>query len=322
MAATRPIRFGTGHGRSSDPAKLLAGARRAEELGYSTFALPDHFMMPFAPMVALQAVADVTSRVRLGQLVLANDFRHPAVLAKELASLDVLSGGRVEIGLGAGWMGEEFHQAGIPFEPASVRIERLEEAICVLRGLFAEGPFSFAGTHYAITELEGRPKPLQRPGPPIMVGGGGAKLLGVAGRRADIIQVLPAANDRGGRPPGPAMYSAASYREKIEWIRDAAGARFEGIELATLLVHLAITDDPQRASEEFLAGFAGRSPSPASDGRAEDVLDSPVVLIGSLEEVCDKLLAARESLGFSYFTAPVGARPETLAPVIERLAGS
>ena len=322
MAELRPIRFGTGHGRSSDPAKLLAGARRAEELGYSTFAMPDHFMMPFAPMVALQAVAGVTTTLRLGQLVLAQDFRHPAVLAKELASLDVLSGGRVEIGIGAGWMKEEFDQAGIPFDAPSVRIERLEEAIVVLRGLFGDEPFSFAGAHYTITELDGRPKPPQRPSPPIMVGGGGRKLLAVAARRADIIQVLPAPNNRGGRPPDPGAITAASFRDKVDWIEDQAGARFGQIELATLLVHLAITDDTEKACEEFLSGFAARMDPAEVAARRRELLGSPVVAIGSLEEVCDKLLATRESLGFSYFTAPVGARPESLAPVIERLAGS
>jgi probable F420-dependent oxidoreductase len=322
MAETRPIRFGTGHGRSSDPAKLLAGAVRAEELGYSTFALPDHFMMPFAPMVALQAVANVTTTLRLGQLVLAHDFRHPAVLAKELASLDVLSGGRVEIGIGAGWMGQEYAQAGIPFDRASVRIERLEEAIVVIRGLFGDEPFSFSGTHFTITELEGRPTPVQRPSPPIMVGGGGRKLLAVAARNADIIQVLPAPNDGGGRPPDPGAIAAASYRDKIDWIADQAGERFEHIELATLLLHLAITDDTERESGQFLAGYASRMAASERTVRPEELLASPVVAIGSLEEVCDKLLATRESLGFSYFTAPVGVRPESLAPVIARLAGS
>lgn len=322
MPARRPIRFGTGHGRSADPAKLLAGARRAEELGYSTFAMPDHFMMPFAPMVALQAVADVTTTLRLGQLVLAQDFRHPAVLAKELASLDVLSGGRVEIGIGAGWMREEFEQAGIPFDAASVRIERLEEAIVVLRGLFGDEPFSFSGSHFTIGELDGRPKPLQRPSPPVMVGGGGRKLLGVAARQADIIQILPAPNNRGGRPPDPAAITAPSYEEKIGWIEEEAGDRFEQIELGTLLLALVVTDDTQRASEEFLAGFASRIEAARSTVRAEDLLASPAVAIGSLDQVCDKLLATRDSLGLSYFTAPVGVRPETLAPVIERLAGS
>jgi probable F420-dependent oxidoreductase len=255
MRQTRPIRFGTGGGRGSDPARLISLAKRAEEIGNATFGMADHFMTAMAPLVALQALADATEKVRLSQIVLAQDFRHPAVLAKELATLDVLSGGRLEVGLGAGWMRSEFEQAGIRFDKASVRIERLEEAVIVLKGLFADEALTFTGHHFTITALDGTPKPIQRPGPPIMIGGGGPRVLAAAARRADIIQVLPS-TIRGDMALDPALCTARAYREKVEFIRDAAGARFDDIELGALLLKVTITDDPDKALDDFMARFA------------------------------------------------------------------
>jgi probable F420-dependent oxidoreductase len=298
---------------------LRALARRAEDLGYSTFGLADHFMIPFAPLVAGQAVADATTKVRVGQVVMASDFRHPAVLAKELATLDVLSGGRLEIGIGAGWMRAEFEAAGIAFDAPSVRIERLDEAVTVLKGLFADDPLTFAGTHFTVTALDGLPKPRQRPHPPIMIGGGGRKVLSVAARQADIIQVLPGVI-RGVTALDATQFVARSYREKVDWIRDVAGARFDDIELGTLLMHVVITDDADGAWDEFLSQFP-RDAVRDDEARAE-LRASPVVAIGSLDEVCDRLLTTRDDLGFSYFSTPVGGTPDTLAPIIERLAGA
>jgi len=318
MTKARPIRFATSAGRTDDPARLRALARRAEEIGYSTFGLADHFMIPFAPLVAGMAVADATTSVRVGQVVMASDFRHPAVLAKELATLDVLSGGRVEIGVGAGWMRDEFEAAGIRFDAASVRIERLEEAVTLLKGLFADEPCTFAGAHYTVTGLDGLPKPVQRPHPPIMIGGGGHKVLSVAARQADIIQVLPGVI-RGVVALDASQFAARSYREKVDWIRDAAGARFDDIELGTLLMHVAITDDVDRARDEFLAQFPADAVQDNST-RAE-LLASPVVAIGSVDAVCDRLLATRDELGFSYFAPPLGGDPDAFAPLVERLTG-
>src|SRR5437870_3008165 len=189
--ALRPFRFGFTGGASSKREKLLDSARAVEALGFSTFGLADHFVRPFAPLIAGQAVADATTTLRITQTVLAQDFRKPAVLAKELATLDVLSEGRLQVGLGAGWLRQEYEDAGMRFDPASVRIARLEETAIILKGLFSEGPFSFAGEHYRVTNLEGLPRPIQRPRPPIMIGGGGKKILAVAARQADIVQLMP-----------------------------------------------------------------------------------------------------------------------------------
>jgi probable F420-dependent oxidoreductase len=315
----KSIRFGTGAGRPTDPAKLVAAARRAQELGYATFGMTDHFMIPFAPLLGLQAVAAGTTSLRITTTVLDQDFRHPAVLAKELATLDLFSEGRLEIGMGAGWMRAEYEQAGIPWDTASVRIERLEEVLIVLKGLFSEGPFNFSGKYFSIKDLDGTPKPAQRPHPPIFIGGGGRKLLGVAARHADSIQVT-------GRFPlsDPKQFTAPVYREKIEWIKEAAGDRFDDIELGVQLLLFAITDDPHKTVENFIDGW-----SPVSGRLAngmtlttDELLASPVVAVGTLDEVCAKLLETRETLGFSYFAGAVGAKPELLAPVIERLAGA
>src|SRR3954468_17215 len=202
---TRPIRFSFTGGSSSKRERLLDSARTVEALGYSTFGLADHFVRPLAPLVAGQAVADATTRLRITQTVLAQDFRQPAVLAKELATLDVLSEGRLQIGLGAGWLRQEYEDASIRFDPAPVRIARLEETAIILKGLFGDGPFSFSGEHHSVSALDGLPKPVQRPGPPIMIGGGGRKVLGVAARQADIVQLMPS------NPGGRSLLDASQY---------------------------------------------------------------------------------------------------------------
>lgn len=308
----RPIRFGTGGGRVADRARLVAAARRAEDIGYSTFSMADHFHMPFSPVIALAAVADATTTLRITQTVLAHDFRHPAVLAKDMATLDVMSDGRVEVGLGAGWMQSEYEQAGIRFDPAGIRIARLEEYLIVLKGLFGDGPFSFAGDHFSIAALDGTPKPVQRPGPPILIGGGGEKLLAVAARQADIIQVMPRMTPPG-QPIDPAQFSAAAYRRKINHIKAVAGDRFPEIELGAQLLVAAVTNDVDTALSEFAATHGIST---------EGLQASPLVAVGSLNEVCDKLLGVRDEYGISYFACPYGAKPSSLAPIIEKLAGA
>jgi probable F420-dependent oxidoreductase len=323
MSAVRPFRFGFTGGASSKKAKLLDSARTIEALGYSTFGLADHFVRPFAPLVAGQAVADATTTLRITQTVLAQDFRQPGVLAKELATLDVLSDGRLQVGLGAGWLQQEYEDASMRFDAASVRIARLDETAIILNGLFANEPFSFSGEHYSIRELDGRPKPVQQPRPPIMIGGGGKKVLSAAARHADIVQLMP--SNRGGRMTlDPSQFSAPAIEEKIGWIRDAAGSRFDEIELSAQLLECAITDRP----DEHLNHLAERIATvieAMGEGRIdlgeEDLRRSPIVAVGSLDEVCEKLVETREKYGISYLASPIDARPDVIAPVIERLAG-
>src|SRR3954469_20791025 len=177
----RPFRFGVQlRGSGADAAGWVATARKLEDLGYATATMPDHFTDQLAPVPALSVAAATTTSLRVGALVFDNDHRHPVVLAKELATLDVLSGGRVEIGLGAGWMESDYRATGMPFDRAGVRIGRFEEAIAVIKGALADGPFSFAGEHYTITDYDGRPTPVQRPHPPLLIGGEAPRVLTIA----------------------------------------------------------------------------------------------------------------------------------------------
>jgi probable F420-dependent oxidoreductase len=324
--APRPFRFATSLSAVNDRASLQRMARRAEELGYSVLGAPDHFLIPFAPLIALQAAADVTTRLRVSQFVLNQDLRHPAVLAKDLATLDVVSGGRLEVGIGAGWLRAEYEQAGLPFDPAPVRIARLEEVAVILKGLFADGPFDFAGEHFSIRGLDGLPKPRQRPRPPITIGGSGPRILAAAGRHADIAQIGVLVARRGEMTVEPRQLSAEAYEEKVGWVREAAGARFPEIELSALLVNVTITEDAEAGFDAFVREYTDMIHRYGGDlGKTvlsrQELMASPVVAIGTLDEVCDKLRDTRSRYGISHFLAPVGATPELMAPVIERLAG-
>lgn len=314
----RRVRFGIGASLTADPKGFLDKARAAERCGFSVFGVADHFTVPFSPVVAAQAVADATSTIGIGQMMLNQDFRHPAVLAKDLATIDVLSHGRLEIGIGAGWMEAEYEQAGMRFDRASTRIERLEETLVVLRGLFGDTPCYFDGRHFTITGLNGMPKPVQQPAPPIMVGGNGPRLLAAAARQADIIQVTGGIASMTGSMSE--HMTAHAFRDKVDVIRDVAGARFDRIEIGVPLYFVSITDDPGSAVRRFGSKFGDGSMDAASMPLSEkDVLESPVVAIGSVESICDRFLELQDTLGISYFACPWGMKPEDFAPIIDRM---
>jgi probable F420-dependent oxidoreductase len=281
----------------------LEAARKAEALGFDTFIAQDHFGAQLAPSPALAAAAMVTSRLRLATLVLDNDFRHPALVAKEVATLDVLSGGRMELGLGAGWLESDYTQTGIPFEPAPVRVARLEEAVQLCKLLLAaETPVTFRGKHYCVQELETLPRPIQKPRPPLMVGGRLRRTLSVAAREADIVSISLL-------DPRVAGVSAPSFAQKLEWVRAAAGSRFASLELHVNASVVSLTDRPVAAVEAF-AARTGMS--------VEAALASPGTLVGSVDAILDKLYAAREQFGLTYWV--VHARSmDDLARVIARL---
>jgi probable F420-dependent oxidoreductase len=312
MHQQHPFRFGVAAESAPSRDQWISLVRKTEELGYATFLLADHFVNEFPPIAALMSAADATTTLRVGTFVFDNDFRHPALLAKEIATLDLLSGGRFEMGIGAGWHQPEYQQAGIAFDPAGVRISRMEEALQIIRSFFTEETVTFAGNHYTITDLKAFPKPLQRPHPPIFIGGGGKRLLTIAGREADIIGVHVRVKDDGTVDPSERTETALA--RKIEWIRQAAGARFKTIELNILISGVVITEEQQQAAEQF----ARERARPGTT--AQQALASPYLLFGSVNQIIEQLQRLRELFGISYFVVGDDYM-DTLAPVVARLAG-
>ena len=218
-----PFRFGLQQQEVLDGATWPAAARRYEDLGFSVVTVADHFGDQLAPITAMATAACATTTLRVGCLVFDNDYRHPLVFAKEMATLDVLSGGRVEVGMGAGWMGSDYEQAGIPYDSPGTRVSRFIEGVRVVKALFGEAPVDFKGEHYTITGHDALPKPVQRPHPPIVIGGGGKRVLTFAAREADIININPTnlGNDNWAETNVNDATGEATDR-KVEWIRDAA----------------------------------------------------------------------------------------------------
>jgi probable F420-dependent oxidoreductase len=311
--AARPFRFGVQSGLPgvTEPGAWTALARRVEAMGYSSLSVPDHFSDQLAPIAAMTAAAAATTDLKVGALVFGNDYRHPVVLAKEIATVDLLSSGRVEFGLGAGWMTSDYDQAAIAHDPPATRIERMSEALDVCVGLWADGPFSYEGRHYRISELDGRPKPYQRPHPPILIGGGRPKVLGLAGRRADIVGINP--NLRAGEVGPEAIADVVADRvdDKIAWVRDGAADRFDEIELSMLVQFAVVVDNRTELAESI---------APAVGLTARQALESPYIWFGTVEEICDDVEHWRRRWGISYWVVHTDAM-DPLALVIERLAG-
>ena len=308
----RPFRFGI---QLSNPAPGLTWAQTAakvEDLGWSTLVMPDHFEDQLAVAPALAAAAEATSTLRLGALVFGNDYRHPVVLAKDTATLDVLSEGRVELGLGAGWMRTDYEKAGLPYDRPGVRIDRMLESLTVIRGLLGEGPVDFHGDYYDITGMEGMPRPVQSR-VPLLIGGGGRRMLGIAAREADIVGVT--ANLKAGEVGADAIADVVpeSFDRKLEWVRESAGDRFDDLELNVLVMSTQITDN-RSAAVEGMASLFGLSTEVASD--------VPVLLIGSTAEIADTLRERRERWGFSYVVMQDHATVEAMAPVVAELTGT
>ena len=312
MSHPRPFRFGVLASNARSSSEWTETARKAEDLGYSALLMPDHFGDQLSPIAALATAAAVTESLRVGTLVFANDFRHPAVLAKEAATLDLLSDGRLEVGVGAGWMTEDYTWTGIPHDRPGVRIDRMIEAIGVLRGLWGEGAFSFEGDHYTISEMNGLPKPVQAGGPPIIVGGGAKRVLSTAARLADIVGINPNVGEGKVGPEAIASMSADATEEKLSWVRDAAGDRFDDIEISILKFVTIITDD-----RDTVAGKVGGS----MGMDAATLLASPHTIVGSAEQIAEELIEQRERWQGSYVTVRSDAF-ESFAPVVAALAGT
>jgi probable F420-dependent oxidoreductase len=318
MAHPRPFRFGVHTSNAADGKAWIDAARRYEDLGFSVLLLRDHFDDQLAPIAAMATAAAVTTSLRVGCLVFDNDYRHPLVLAKELATIDKLSGGRCEVGVGAGWMAPDYEQAGMPFDPPGERVSRMIEAVEVMKGLFADGSFDFSGEHYTITGHDARPKPVQQPHPPIMIGGGGRRILSFAAREADIIGLNPVkrSNAEWADQNIPDATADATDR-KIGWIRDAAGARFDDLELSIVAPFVVETDD----RDDLAASLVGGLDTGDLDTSPANVLASPYIALGTIDEICDTLRERRERWGISYYVFNDDA-VDTVAPIVERLRGT
>jgi probable F420-dependent oxidoreductase len=302
---TRPFRFSIQASHLECPEDLRPLAVKAEDVGVAVLTVADHLCdEEVGPLAALMAAADATTTLRVGSLVFSNDYRHPAVLAKEAATIDRLSGGRLEFGLGAGWMVADYEAAGIPLDRPSERIARLDEALTIIKGLWSDGPFDFAGDHYSVAKMEGRPKPAQDPHPPVVIGGGGRKVLELAGRHADVVHLnpsLPAGviDERAG-----ATATEESTRQKLDWVRSTAGDRYED---------LAIVSDERDELYDLMAGGFGLTTDQAKR--------SPHALCGTVEQIVDDLVERRELLGISAIGLSASALDDMI-PVIDRLAGT
>ena len=271
-------------------------ARRAEELGYATLLMPDRTITGLAPLTALAVAAEATTSLRVGSYVFCNDYRHPALLAKEIATLDFLSCGRVELGLGAGVGPFDYRQLGLPFSKGNERVDRFEEALSVMKLLFTEERVSFSGKHYTITAMKGLSRPIQQPHPPIVIGGAGKRMLSLAAQEAESISLMFRLSNQGIDAPNEAL------EQKLVWVRKAAGARFAHLELAQLAYVLAIDDG--HADRDF----EGEGPP------------LPRIVMSASQAV-EHLLEQRERYGFSYIPVYGGAQMERFAPVVARLAG-
>ena len=307
-----PFRFGVQLSNASSGPAWRELARTIEGLGYSSLFIPDHFEDQFGPLVALPVAAEATTDLKVGSLVFGNDYRHPIVLAKEIATLDLLSEGRVEFGLGAGWMTTDYEQSGIGNDPPGVRISRMAESLAVMKSLWSTGAATLAGEHYTITGAIGAPLPFSRPHPPIIIGGGGRRVLGIAAREADIVGVNPSLAAGYVGPEVLETTTAEYYDQRIAWIREAAGDRFDALELQCLTFLVQIVPDREDAVER-LASMMGVTP--------EQVDGSPIALVGTIEQIAERLVERRERFGFSYIVVHE-AEMEAFAPVVAALAGT
>jgi probable F420-dependent oxidoreductase len=306
------FRFALQASHAASPAAWKELAQKAEDMGYSTLYVPDHLDDQWAPMIALTLAAEATTTLRVGTLVLDNDFRHPVVLAKEAATLDLVSGGRFEFGMGAGWMRTDYDQSGIPMEPAAVRIERLAESLEIMQSLWSTGRATFAGSYYHVKDAIGSPDPTTPGGPPLVIGGGSRRILTLAGRYADVVSIVPslAAGAIGAEMAAESVVE--KYRDRVDWAREAAGDRADALEFQCWTAAVQVV--PNR--DEVVAQLA-----PVFGLTPDQLAAAPIALIGTVGEIAETLRQRRESLGFSYIVVHE-AEMVALGPVIAELAGT
>jgi probable F420-dependent oxidoreductase len=316
MPHPKPFRFGNNTLKIYTRQEWVEHVRKVESIGFDTMCFGDHHWMGLAPLTAMMSAADATTKLRLASFVFGNDFRHPALLAREAATLDVLSDGRLEFGIGSGWQRGDYDTRGIPFDPPGVRVSRLEEAVQIVKLFFTGEPFSFSGKYYTIKELTGVPRPVQQPRPPVMVGGGSRRSLSIAGREADIVSLNFHTTAEGGLDFRSS--SSADVMRMVAWAREGAGERAGELEFNIVMLSVVVTPDRRKAAEAFVQ----RWNMDPSEQNLANLLESPFFLFGTVEQMVETLKARREQYGISYFTVMGDDNAEPFAPVLERLAGS
>jgi len=309
---TKPFRFAVQTSTAPDGKAWREKAKRIEGLGYSTLYIPDHFGDQWGPIVGMTIAAEATTSLNIGALVFDNDYRHPVVLAKEIATLDLASEGRVEFGIGAGWMKSDYDESGMPYDRPGVRIDRMVEGLSIMKQLWRDGTANLQGEHYTITNAQGLPRPASPASPKIVIGGGGRKVLSIAAREADIIGVNPNLSAGYVGPEVAASSKGDLYRERLRWIREAAGDRFDDLELQCLTFMVQFTDDRDQAYDN-LAPLFGLT--------ADEAKDVPIALAGTVDQIVEMLLQRREEYGFSYVVVHE-PEMEPFGEVVARLAGT
>ena len=318
MTVRRPFRFIAPMPKLESVDHWRDALRRIEDIGFSTVSVSDHFTQGWVmePTIAMAAAAEATSRLRVLSLVLGNDYRHPVMVHKAMATLDVMSKGRVEVGLGAGWLLSDYRAANVPYDPAGVRVDRLEESLQIVKGLFGSAPLTFSGRHYQITGLDGLPRPVQRPRPPLLVGGGRRRILSVAGRHADIVGINPSLANGVASPEAILDLTPDRVAQQVPWARVAAAAAGRSasdleFQASMLICRISSAAGPAAAAVSSLASRADLDP--------EMVARSPVALVGSIEQCIERLLENRERFGISYVN--LGGNVDAVGPIVGRLAG-
>ena len=304
-----PFRFGVYSAVTPTMSAWRDRARMAEGLGYSTLYVSDHLDAQFGPLVATTVAAEATSTLHVGSVVLNNDLRNPVVLAKEIATLGLAAEGRVEVGLGAGWLRSDYEEAGIEYDAPAVRVDRLAESLAVMKTLWSEGKATSAGTHYAVGDAHCDPRPASPPR--VIVGGGSRRILTVAAEHADTVGVNTslASGEKGGDLASQATFD--HFDRCLAWVREGAGDRFSSIELQIMAFATKVVASRRAAVRTAtMLGLPG-----------EDALELPIVLLGTPDELCEQLLKRRERWGFTNIVVP-GEAMESFAPVVAQLAGS
>jgi probable F420-dependent oxidoreductase len=307
-----PFRFALQVSNAASPDAWRALARKTEDLGYSTLYVPDHLGDQWAPLIALTVAAEATTTLRVGTLVLDNDFRHPVILAMEAATMDVVTGGRFEFGMGAGWMTTDYNQSGIPMDPAPVRIARLAESLEIMTSMWSTGRATLAGEFYNVNEAIGTPNPVTPGGPPLVIGGGSKRILTLAGQYAQVVSIVPSLKAGYIGSEVAAESVVEKYSDRVQWAREAAGDRADELEFQCWTAAVQVVPNAPEMFET-MAPLFGLSP--------QQLAAAPIALIGTTGEIAETLQKRREELGFSYIVVHEGEM-EALAPVIAELAGT